>query len=262
MASKGRQEVNKTIVIAGGTAVVSLAAGAAGGYFFAKNKLGKAFDKRVDEEVENTKKYYSILLMEAKNQKPSLDDLLEDGEEEDEDLEEDDGEVSEEEVALAETAARALVDYQGYADVQKATPPVKNNVFDKKPKLPPRDPSGKFLPRQGQDNTPQDEQVPAPYIITQQEFYENEPGFDQENYRYYIEDETLLGYDTEAPLDIDRVGEENLKKFNWDLAQEEENIICVRNPAYEEDYEIHLTYDRITNVVFGPDAQVPPDPYL
>lgn len=62
--------MNKTILVVGGAAVASLAVGTAGGYFFAKKRFTKQTSEEVAREVEATKKYYSILLMQAKEQKP------------------------------------------------------------------------------------------------------------------------------------------------------------------------------------------------
>jgi len=53
--------MDKKILILGGTSVLSLAVGAVGGYYYAKKKLWDEFSERLEQEVEDTKKFYSAL---------------------------------------------------------------------------------------------------------------------------------------------------------------------------------------------------------
>lgn len=73
--------MNKTILIAGGAAVASLAVGTAGGYFFAKQRFEKIRKEEVDRELAAAKKHYSLLLMQAQKPEDPKDLVIsEDGE--------------------------------------------------------------------------------------------------------------------------------------------------------------------------------------
>jgi hypothetical protein len=236
--------MNKVVLVAGGTAVVSLAAGAAGGYFFAKNKLGKEFDARLTEEIDATKRHYALIQMERDSGKPDspLDIPLRD---EDEELLEEG--VPETDPVVEEKAKQALVDYQGVSSksnvFDKKTEIAKSNVFDKKPELPPRDDNGRFVPRQ----TPDEERVPAPYLIEPDEYLANAVEHHQdEMLRWYADEETLVNHGDEE-VDIDWVGMKNLELHNFPQGDENGGgrHIYVRNEGMKEDFQIQLCGDSL-----------------
>lgn len=265
--------MNKTILVAGGASLASLAAGAVGGYFFAQNRLGKAFDERLEAELEATKRYYGRLLAEAHEKpKPSLDELVKkskttaaqmaehlgtsvdgligkDSKDGDEPIED---EPTDEQILAQEArqvkADTALTDYRGASakasEKNGDSEVVSTNIFADAPKTqrPPRDPeNGRFIPRNSNESTEDD-----PQIITQEEFLDEVPdGFVQENLRYFIKNKTLLDTSDEV-VDIERVGEVNLTLFP---EQEPDArfpaMICVRNRFRRQDYEVMLIQEDI-----------------
>lgn len=250
--------MNKTILIAGGAAVASLAAGGVGGYFLAKKKFDATLDDLIALEVEKTKKYYSVLLMQAREKPESLEELAtedaggEGGADEEECVTPREGwseavQAAKESgrASTANNASKAMVDYQSYATKPPLSEVVPSNIFAKdksKKELPPRDPqTGHFLPK----NTVEPTQTDDPYLITHEEFLQGEMEYDQENLFYFIRDETLIMVADNESVDIDRVGEVNLTLFPK-TPKDEPSIICVRNDGLQIDYEIHLRHDSIT----------------
>lgn len=255
--------MNKTIIIAGGASVASLAIGGAGGYFLAKKKFDETVEARVQKEVDATKKFYSVLLMEAREKPAEVPDVEEGapedeeeelGDEPDPDLEQLDDPLrgaQPDTTTVVGKAKAAMIDYRGYGENGVSNGEVTtSNVFDRdKPKkqLPPREPgTGKFLPKTAVEQAQSEDggnQPPA--IITHEDFLLNEEEYDQENLTYFINDKTLLGYDPESPIDTAVVGEVNLTLFP-EVPEGEPSIICVRNHGLRMDYEIKLATESLT----------------
>lgn len=251
--------MNKSYLIVGGASAVSLAVGGTAGYLVAKRRFNAIIETRIDEEVNKTKKHYSVLLMEAKQGKPdSPEDIsLSDDEEENDDLTPEDEEVVAKGRETLGRAAKALTDYQGISSRQMSDagkPPLEDiggnrNIFSdaaSRPKkvLPPREPgTGKFLPKAKTEETPEREKTP--YIITHEEFLLGDLDFEQENLRWFVNDQTLIQVFDNEVVEIDRVGEVNLTLFP-ETAEDEPSIICVRNEWLQMDYEIQSTKESLT----------------
>lgn len=246
--------MNKTYLVAGGASLVSLAAGAAGGYFFAKNKLGKEFDERLDLELKNTEKNFAVLLMQAKEQKPSLEELAAQSAAVEEVDDETEWPLTDEEIADLEQRAvegkTALTDYQGIstkaAESGTSSDPaaMARKIFEKtNPRpLPPRDDNnGRFVKQTSEQTV--DGSTP-PYIISHDDFVADPFSYEQENYRYFAAEETIINYADEI-LDNDHVGEDNLKTFR-ESNPEAGAIMCVRNEGLEHDYELQYMTESLT----------------
>lgn len=255
--------MNKTIIIAGGASIASLAVGATSGYFFAQKKLEKAFYEKLDEvvtrEVDAVTKRFSILLDEERKGKPaSPQDIIS---------------KKPEAVAHIETPAlddfvekqrkknaeKAMVDYRGYAPADGAV--VESNIFDqstvsKKPPLPPRDPSGRWAPRQqGSSDRVEDE----PYVISDEDFLKNELGYDQESLLYFVNNNALLNAsDTNEHVELDCVGEDNLQRFPEEAGPNGSRSICVRNEKLRTEWDITITPEDLTEYLGLGDESVDP----
>jgi hypothetical protein len=244
--------MNKTIVIAGGAAVASLAVGATGGYLYAKTKLTKEMDLRLENEIAETKKYFSVLLAEAKAGKPeTVTEVITSDPSPAEILdvidEEEVEEPTKEQILRDRNGPRALVNYQGFAkpDLSQV---VENNIFSStatpKKKLPPRDESGKFLPVPGNTLDESDMPEETPYIITAEVFLANSPDHHQENVKYFVHDKTVLDTANES-VDIELIGEVNLTLIPTEPGGDGRRYICVRNEVLMVDYEVELTEERV-----------------
>lgn len=243
--------MNKLYLIAGGACMASLAAGGTAGYFLAKRKFEARVDDLIDEEVAKTKKYYAVLLMEARSGKPeSINNVITYDEKIEEDDEDDPQELTEEDRKVIlkgrETLAKAskiLTDYQGYAKKPELSDIVTNNIFnkDKKP-LPPRGPGGKFT-KNGHDSSQEKNPEETPYLISQEDFLLNDGEFEQRNLLYFKDDDTLIDLENNNDVvDNGVIGEVNLTLF----PPEEDSLICVRNEGLQTDYEIRLMTESLT----------------
>jgi hypothetical protein len=89
-----------------------------------------------------------------------------------------------------------------------------------------------------------------PYIITHDEFMENENGFTQGTMTYYNGDDILTD-DKDVPVpDIENiVGSEALTRFGY--GSRDRNVVYVRNEKLETDFEITLSQGEFAKEVAG-----------
>jgi len=199
-----------------GVTVVGVAvASATAGYFFAKKKLDAQYAQSLSEEIEATKEYYAVLHKGPGFSTP-------------EEAAKTLGVEVEEERVQVVTAAAALTTYQG--NVKTANPDKVVNIFAKRN---PDVDSSQVVPEEELRN--RSEQIA--YIITGEEFEQNEDGYDQVTYTWYEGDKTLAGEQDEILTDIDNlVGQHNLQMFGHRSG--DVNIVNVRNDTMRLDIQI------------------------
>lgn len=90
----------------------------------------------------------------------------------------------------------------------------------------------------------------TPYVITHDEFLENEREFAQVTIVYYSGDQTLADEREEPITDLNyTVGAENLMRFGH--GSRDSNIVYVRNERLELDFEIQRSYGTYAQEVMG-----------
>lgn len=257
--------MNKTIIIAGGASLASLAAGGVAGYFYAKNKLGAEFDLRLEHELEEAKKKYSVMLSQAS--KPSPESLAKKHQRGEPTEEEASDEPSDEEIfeQEAETKERekngkaALTNYQNFHKAPADDGLVHQNIFSGDGKhqrpLPPRDnETGRFV---SQRESSDEEDKTGIEVISAEMFVANPMDNHQDALLWFINDDTLLKKeDTDETVDVMWVGPENLTidKFPPQRGMEPQ-CIYVRNHSLGIDYDITLRTDSLTDFMgFGENA--------
>lgn len=240
--------MNRTHLIVGGASAASLAVGVTGGYFLAKRKFNDRLEALIDEEVEKTKKVYSLLLMQTEKKSAPPTPEVEDDEDKPLELEaEDPPELSEADKATIRRGQKAMVDYQGFGGKEPGEV-VTNNIFSNdasraKKAMPARGPGGKFLPKSATEEHVEVSQD-GPYLIDPETFLENEPEHDQESLLYFVNDDTVvLAADPNEAIDNEKVGESNLHSFPDD---EEPSVIFVRHDRLQVDYQITRTKESLT----------------
>lgn len=255
--------MNKTLIaVAGGTSVVSLAAGAAGGYFYAKKKFAAKVDDLVSELVAHqvgvTKKNFDILLEEARkaNAKPQepadLSRVIDEEdvlplEGEEEELSDKDRKTIAQRRETRIQATEALTNYQGYAkNDESGDEAVESNIFSSnatpKKQLPPRGPGGKFVPKSEVNRRTELE----PQIITEHDFLLNDGELEQKSLLYFKGSDTLIDVENNnEPVDNGVIGEVNLTLFP-EPDSLGESTIYVRNEGLGADYQVKLMAEDLT----------------
>lgn len=215
---------------AGIIASVAFAGGAAASYFVLRKRLAAQYNDELESQVKLAKEYYSKLnksdrwstpasAAEAMNSKVSV--------------------PSHEEIVEM---------YQGSEDEGKPEPEV---VSDNAPARV----NNVFTSRRGWDQAAEESKREArpdePYVISEEEYLENELDFEQSSLTYYAGDNVLTD-EKDAPIDmIDMVvGSGNLERFGHGN-HSNGNIVFIRNPGTKMEFEVALHEGKYAHEVLG-----------
>ena len=246
---------NNPVVLAG-VALLSLAAGGFVGYKYAQSRLKMHYENLANEEIQEAKEYYSHLRKEGSAADPEV--LLQDlhgksavdairahrryagkGGTDTEAPAETEEELSAEEIALH---VKNGVDPR---------PPIEEVVEERKNVFENRSPvddedfdyEAELARRNGD----------RPYIITHDEFYENETDYEQMHITYFAGDDVLVDERDQVIPDEDAaVGDDNLTRFGH--GSKDAHIVYVRNEKLETDFEITRSFGKYAEEVLGFDV--------
>lgn len=213
--------------------VAGVAGGAGLGYFIAAKKLGREFDQRLEEEIQETRDFYSRVHKTG-----------------------DDGAVLTPAEVLkqrhgADEAASALRKYQGEVDEQDeaqlrkieeraavAANEISANVISEEKVEVKTETRNVFVdPNFDYEEELKYRTKDKPYVITHDEFFEGEGDYDNNSLTYYEQDDTLVDERDHPVDDMENIiGEDNLVRFGH--GSKDRNIVYVRNDKLEIDYEI------------------------
>lgn len=230
---------NKTPWIVGAACLVSMAAGAGAGYFAAKHRLTVEFEARLDEELENTKLFYNTLHKKGEYETPQkAAEKLIPGPPEDNDFVPD---------PVVVGTATILTQYGGHdlnrQLVMKETIEERNVFIEaelKEQGVTDRDWTAEVMKRTEE----------APYVISKDEFMQNESDYQQATMTYYSGDVVLTDEHENVIEETDEVvGDYNLVRFgHW---SEDPNVVYVRNDIRELEMEICLNKGNYSEIVQG-----------
>lgn len=232
--------VKNNPVLLVGAAVVSLAAGAVGGYFFAKKRLTLKYEELSRQEIEEAKHFYRALRKEGEYETPekAAANLIPN--------------------PSVQAASSALHVYQGGTEtsgmpaivtelkvedeglVEEIVEVETRNIFVDAAQQTP-DLTESELGQRRSD---------IPYIITKDEFFENEPEFEQSTVTFY-EGDDVLSDESEKPIeDSDSaVGDLNLHRFGHGSG--DKNIVYIRNERISHDFEVVRSPGKFSVEVLG-----------
>lgn len=86
-----------------------------------------------------------------------------------------------------------------------------------------------------------------PYVISAEEYEDNETGYSQNMLTYYADDKVLTD-EKDGPLNLKVIGEKNLK---FGLASGDLNLVYVRNDELEVDFEVAQALSSYAETVLG-----------
>lgn len=229
------------VIILGVTAIISFVAGGGLSYFVAKKKLSAEYEARLEEEIDNTKRHYAILRKEGEYADPTnafeqYAGQIEQNEKEAEALldnlsyrSEDDVQAeapveTEADLARAEEAQR--IQRNVFKDARSA-----NSYFDYEEEMKTRSPD-------------------EPYVITEDEWEQNDGDFDQVEVTYFEEDDVLIDDRSDVIPDSDgTVGDHNLTRFGH--GAKSRDIVHVRNERMRIDFLVVRSHKSYTEDVLG-----------
>lgn len=225
--------MSKTIFAVAGTALVSLAAGAYGGYLYAKRQLTEEFNSQMEQEIAATKAFYSAMHKKGDFETPegAVNALHPEG-------------VAE--FKNDRDTMQKILDGLKYAPMDAGAAvrgekesPVEVNIFDGV--------------KQDLDVDPEDVPEPnpdRPYIIARDAFENSEVGYRQLTLTYFIEDNVLLDEDEDIVEDIEKwAGMGNLQRFG--LQSGDPNVVYIRNEPMSVDFEVIRSRGSYKELVLG-----------
>jgi flagellar basal body-associated protein FliL len=217
------------IVILATVAVVSAAAGAGVAYWLTKRRLKAKYVEMADKEIAEAKNFYSAL-----NHKPSPVELAKDYVTD---------KVTDGDVTEAVTAIRKYQGKQETADevveVEVVEVETTRNVFD--------DASSEEF---DYEEELKHRTITAPYVITYEEFVENDKEYNQTSLTYFEGDDVLVD-EGDGPINDTEmvVGNENLRRFGH--GSHDKNVVYVQNDLIEAAYEVTRSEGSYVREVLG-----------
>jgi hypothetical protein len=216
-------------------AAVGLAIGGAAGYFAAYKILEKKFDERLEEETKQTREFYTQATT-VSNKKPyrtpeeAVADLIPGPDPENEDPRQKSMKIAYHRVVKGEGYVEAVGDEEegamAAAEEAGVPKPMIRNVFKDA-----RDPE-------------------FPYVIDQDEFMQNEPGFEQGTLSYFAKGGVLVD-DHDTPIDNADVviGTDFATRFGE--GSSDENVVHIRNEKLRMDFEVCRSENSYEEDVLG-----------
>lgn len=220
-------------VAVGAASILSAAAGAVGGYFFAKTRLEKMYSEFASEEIREAKMFYSRLHKdEYKTPAEAVQALIPEKE-----------------------AAEALLAYHG----QQVTVTHHDGTQEKIINLP----DGGFIAQDRnifEDDNPEENpdewerELTArsndrPYILAKEEFLQAEAGYSQVTLTYYEGDDTLADERDQPINDVDyTIGPMNLR---FGYHSDDKNVVYIRNDKLGLEFEVLRSFGKYAEEVLG-----------
>jgi hypothetical protein len=216
---------------------ITAAAGTIIGFEIAKRRFTKKFEKQLEQELEVARKFYGRLnKMDAEGEVLTPEDVV----------------VERGHDPVEEQAAEAIVEYQkgpkkqgpeGLVQYNTVTPSngavsgaQTSNVFAK---------NSFDLEEEKKRRTDE-----SPYVISKDEFMENESEFPQVSITYFAGDDTLVD-EEDAPMpEVEAtVGVDNLARFGQGSG--DANIVYIRNPLTKIEFEVAHSEGKYAEEVLG-----------
>lgn len=232
--------------ILAGVALVAASTGALVGYKIAEKRLQTKFDNLMDEEIAKTKEHYARMnkVEDYETPESTVEKLVDD-----EQLERltkvYSGETEEGELEVT-TVEAEVNDDEDSVEVVKTT---RRNIFV----------NGKDIEEYDLEAEMAKRTDDKPYVITQEEFFENEEERSQVNLTYYRGDDVLADEEDRTIDNADGlIGNENLQKFGY--GSKDRNVVYVRNPKINVEYEIVHSHGEYSVEVLGMNSPSPRKP--
>ena len=218
-----------------GVGIAGVAVGAVAGYFATRKYMTTKYEAIIESEVAQAKEFYSALSKKDDYETPEAAARklgVETG-------------LNPEAARAASDAIEALRNYQPSSDISEEEPKaVVNNIFVNSQPLDDYD----F------DVEVENRDYSRPYIISREEFMENEPEHDQNTVTYYEGDDVLVDERDDVIEDTEgTVGDDNLTRFGH--GSKDNNIVYIRNEIRDVDFEVVRSRGKYAKEVLGFDDE-------
>ncbi len=230
------------------SSVGALTVGSAAGYFFAKRTLTKAFELELDKQIKEAKDHYrGLSTITPEKEFASPEEAVA---------------ALHPEVEVPKNVQTVLKTYGGHTmpgPRNKAPVPIIDEALEEEEAgivirevLQPQDQNIFAAPPIRIDLGESVREPGRPYLITEEDFMQNEHDFSQTTFTYYAGDRILTNERDDVMDQVNQiVGHSNLEAIR-DLP-DDKNTIYVRNEKYDSDYEIVVSQGKYSTEVAGLD---------
>lgn len=246
----GVEITRRRLMVTGGLMLTSAISGGGIGYFVAMKQLETKYAKISDQEIAEAKEFYKRQYKadEYETVEAAAENLLtEDALQAVQELQAQAEQSRVNYGAAFDATPKPEEDKDESSDPRPAPETVVNvhNVFVNPPEDPLSD-EDEFDYEAELRNRSED----FPYIITQEEFLENEPEHEQVSVTFY-EDDGMLTDPQDKPIpDSDgTVGDVNLNRFGY--GSKDNNIVYIRNEKMGVDFEVARSFGSYAEEVLG-----------
>lgn len=231
---------------------LSLASGASIGHILTKRVLSKKFDELMEKELDQAKAFYAKQSKEGEFSDPEeLAKKYQENDLEDRLLAPDVEDIPEEARRDLTDAIRTLKYHADSPEtvVQKPSEKaevresIRKNIFENAAPIDEEEDEDEFeREKSARDNT-------RPYIISHDEYFNNDTDYNQNTITYFEEDDVLVDEeDTPIRNEVQVVGEGNLLFGRW---SKDENIVYIRNEKLEVDFEVVRSHGSYAKEILG-----------
>lgn len=208
----------------GGLVILSLAVGAVIGYAVGVKRTTLKYEEILEEEIEKAKDFFARSSKSGPFETPEKTAET----------------LGVPVVLTAETTAReAFRNYQGGVESPETYEPAERNIFVDPPVF-----------DLDQERSVRAAHPEDPYVISKDEYDENEPGHDQVTVTYFDKDDTLVDARDQVIDDVDgTVGINNLQRFGHGSV--DNRVVLVRNERLDMDFEVVKSDGSYAKEVLG-----------
>lgn len=248
--------MSKRFLVLGGVSLVSSALGAVGGYYYAREKLIKKYDAILAEEVAAAEARFVVFKKGEEFETPEdavrrlIPDQL---------AEKIQDEPSDETLVRVADGLKKIQYDKMYKEQGTPIPNVHGKIFE--PPAPPEE-ATIFDEVVVELGDPEDDDVAGydlghndvsntkPFVVTKEDFFENEPQNDQVQWIYWAGDQTLMDEARNPVNEVNRtIGVRNLSHFG--NGSGDKRIVYIRNQALGMDYEVLFHEGKYAEEVAG-----------
>jgi hypothetical protein len=242
----------RNVYITAGVGVVSLTIGVASGFYLAKKMLDASYNEKMEAEIQRTRDHYTKTMQKEYASPQAAAEALID-------------EIDPEHNAHAFKGDAGLqflekIDYTKFAvkteDLEQSDSAIGAvaDAMEKAVKEELEESAENVFAKFSDEKLLENRNPNLPYIITEEEFLENAPEYDQTQLTFFSGDMQLADDNRNDPIpNHSIVGADNLEHFG--VGSGDPHLLYIRNEKLKADFEISLSNGYYAREVLGLDVE-------
>lgn len=241
-------------IVAAGVGVVSLTIGVASGFYLAKKMLDASYNEKMEAEIQRTRDHYAKTMNKEYASPEEAVEALLDGFDLDSNAHAFKGDEG------RPTPVVEKIDYTKFTinpgDLEQSDSAIGAvaDALEEAVKEELEESSQNVFEQFSDDKLLEQRDPSRPYIITEEEFLENAPEYDQTQLTFFAGDMQLADDNRNDPIpNHSIVGGDNLEHFG--VGSGDPHLLYIRNEKLKADFEISLSTGYYAREVLGLDVE-------